>query len=66
MFKKGIRNVVKKSLPKDETLIIALSRKNNEDGVTRSVARIEVDMDNAQDLITWFVDTINTYERSEP
>ena len=66
MFKKGIRNVVKKSLPKDETLIIALSRKNNEDGAVRSVARIEVDMDNAQDLITWFVDTINTYERSEP
>lgn len=67
LFKRKVVNhVVKKYLPKNETLVLTVDRRSMEDGSTKPVAKIEVNMENAQDLITWIADSICTYEKKEP
>ena len=66
LFNKRTGSYVKKCLLKDETLVFTLSRRANGDGgEERPVACIEVNTDNAKDLVTWMM-ALNIYERTEP
>lgn len=66
MFRKTVVRMVKKRLPENETLTFNLTRQNNETGESKRVATLLVDMENAQDIITWLVEAFNSYEKEEP
>lgn len=66
MFRKTVVRMVKKRLPENETLTFNLTRQNNETGESKRVATLSVDMENAQDIITWLVEAFNSYEKEEP